>query len=224
MYLSVVACDENLYQEARAFFLQQWRSDLLVKDQISLIWAYLVTKYFRENWKPKFSFIEWVYSYEDLYFSTSHTDNLLMIAVDDTQIAVDFEYMHPRDASLLNDVKLPHSKFSPWENFYIQWTAKECLVKFLDLTSNEMREMKVAKFDPHHHYSVWDWEFSLLVILSFRWSEYRVHTEVKNNRVMALLHHSSSTYNQNMKKLYSNQGDGYNWYSMERTGMFKPID
>jgi len=222
MYLSVIACNDNLYQEARQFFVQQWRSDLMVKDETSLIWAYLVTKYFRENWKPNFSFIEWVYSYEDLYFSTSHTDNLLMIAVDNVRIAVDFEYMHPRDASLLNSVNVPQSTFSPRENFYIQRTAQECLVKYLSLTSNEMNEMRVVKFDPHHHFSVWDREFSLLITLSFRGSEYRVHAEVKNERIMAFIHDSSSSYNSTTTQSYTAPDNTY--VSMERTGMFRPID
>lgn len=223
MYLSVVLCNDNLYQEAKWFFLQQWRSDLMVKDQNSLIWAYLLTQYLRQNWKPNFMFIDWVYTYEDLFFSTSHSDDFLMIAVDNKKVAVDIEIIHHRDVSLLRNIKIPKSPHNKRENFYIQWSAKECLVKFLNLTSNEMKEMKIVKFDPHKHFSVDDWEFSSLITLSFRWEEYRVHVDVKNGRVMALLKESTSAANSrnNTRQLPDN------WQylcSMERQWMFRPID
>lgn len=211
-------CNDSLYQEAKWFFLQQWRSDLLMKEANSLIWAYLVTKYFRENWKQWYSFIDWVYMCEDLYFSTSHTEDILMIAVDNRKIAVDIERISQRDNSLLHNVKIAKSPYSKRENFYLQRSAKECLVKLLNLTSNEMKEMKIVKFDPYHHYSVDERGFSWLLTLWFRWEEYRVHVDIKNGRVMALLKES-------VQKEKENQVPSWNYLcSMERTGMFKPID
>ena len=223
MYLALVMCSDPLYEEAKWFFLQQWRSDLLVKEPNSLIWAYLVTKYMRQNWKPWFSFIDWVYSCEDLYFSTSHSDDVLMIAVNNKKIAVDIEHINPRDESLLRSVRIAKSPYSKRENFYLQRTAKECLVKFLNLTNNEMKDMKIIKFDPHHHYSVDEREFSWLLTLWFRWNEYRVHVDIKNNRVMSLLN-ESTPWKYKINKT-SQTSDNWNYLcSMERTGMFKPID
>ena len=226
MYLSIVICNDTLYEEAKWFFLQQWRSDLMVKDQNSLIWAYLVTKYLRENWKPNYMFIDGVYTYEEMFFSTSHSDEFLMIAVDNKKIAVDIEMIHHRDVSLLRNVKIPRSPYSKRENFYIQRSAKECLVKFLNLTSNEMKEMKIVKFDPHKHYSVDEWTFEWLLTLWFRWEEYRVHIDIKNSRVMALLKTSSSARtNQNSTPVPPPPPDnGQYLCSMERQWMFKPID
>ena len=223
MYLSIIICENNIYQKAKSFFLQEWRSDLMVKDQNSLIWAYLVTQYLRQNGKPNYMFVDGVYTYEEMYFSTSHSDDFLVIAVDNKKVAVDIEFIHHRDASLLRNVKILKSPYNNWENFYIQWSAKECLVKFLNLTSNDMKDMKIVKFDPHKHFSVDEWEFSSLLTLWYKWKDYRVHIQVKNGAVVALLKESSST----AKKTTTPPPLPDNWKylcSMEREWMFKPID
>jgi phosphopantetheinyl transferase len=46
-----------------------------------------------------------------LYFSTSHSEDLLVIAVDPKRVAVDLEYIRPRDESLLKEVHVPDSPF-----------------------------------------------------------------------------------------------------------------
>ena len=224
MYLALIMYSDPLYEEAKWFFLQQWRSDLLMKEPLSLIWAYLITKYFRQIWKQWYSFIDWVYFYEGFYFSTSHSEDILMMAVDTKKVAVDIERINPRDDSLLRWVKIPHSHYSNRENFYLQRSAKECLIKFLNLNSNDMKDMKIVKFDQHRHYSVDEREFSSVLTLWFKWDEYRVHVNIKNGWVMALLKESSHWRNKNNKAIPP-MLNGWNYLcSMERTGMFKPID
>lgn len=225
MYLSVVLCNENLYQQAKWFFLQLWRSDLLVKDQNSLIWAYLITQYFIHNWKPNYMFIDGVYTYEEMFFSTSHSDDFLIIAIDNKKVAVDIEMIHHRDVSLLRNVKIPKSPYNKRENFYIQRSAKECLVKFLNLTNDDMKQMKIVKFDPHKHFSVDEREFESRITLSFRWAEYRVHVDVRNNRVMALIKGNSSNNQNNSQPPVPPLPDNWQYLcSMERQWMFRPIE
>lgn len=226
MYLWVFLCNENLYQEAKWFFLQEWRSDLLVKEWTSLVWAYIVTQYLRQNWKPNFIFIDGVRTFEDMYFSLSHSEDFLMVAIDNKKVAVDIEMIHSRDVSLLRNVKIPNSPHSKWENFYIQWCAKECIVKFLNLTSDDMKGMKVVKFDPHKHFSVDEWQFESMITLSYKWTEYRVHVDVKNGRVMALLKESTTAANTKNNSLppVPPPDNGQYLCSMERQWMFKPID
>ena len=89
-----------------------------------------------------------------MYFSTSHSEDIIAVTVDSKKVAVDLEYIRPRDESLLQNVHIPDSPFSPWENFYLQRCAKEYLVKYLDLTSSEMDEMTVKAFLPNHYISV----------------------------------------------------------------------
>lgn len=188
MYFAPIICDESLYQEAKWFFLQQGRSDLLVREPSSLIGAYIVTQQMFKLGKTGFSFIEWVFSYEELYFSTAHCEDLLVVAIDSKKVAVDVEYIKPRDESLLQNIHIPDSSFSLWENFYLQRCAKECLVKYLDLTSAEMKEMTVSAFIPNHYFSVGGREFNSLIIVQYRWRENPVHTHIKSWTVTAFLH------------------------------------
>ena len=188
MYFSITVCNDALYQEARWYFLSQWRSDLLSREPSSLIGAYFVTQQMFKLWKTWFSFISWVHSYEDMYFSVSHSEDLIAVTIDSKKVAIDLEYIRPRDESLLQNVHIPDSPFSPWENFYLQWCAKECLVKYLDLTSSEIGEMAVKAFLPNHYFSIEWWDFNSLIILLHRWVENPVHVNIKDGVVMAFLH------------------------------------
>lgn len=188
MYFSITICTDQLYQEARWFFLQQWRSDLLSRQPSALVGAYIVTQQMYKLWKTWFSFMNWVHYYEEMYFSTAHSRDMIIVTIDSKKVAVDLEYIHPRDESLLQNVHIPDSPFSPRENFYLQRCAKECLVKFLDLTSSEMSEMTVTAFMPNHYFSIDDaWEFNSLIIMYYKWREHPVHLDIKNWRVMAFL-------------------------------------
>lgn len=163
MFFSLVNCDDKIYQEAKTFFLQWGRSDLLYKSRESLIWAYMITKYMHENRKIWFDFQEWIYSYEDLFFSTSHKNDTLVIIIDSNKVAVDLEFILPRDESLLNWITILSEDFSKRENFYIQRCAKECLIKYLDLNIEEMQNINIWKIVENQNFMV-DWcnfEYSL---------------------------------------------------------------
>ena len=103
-----------------------------------------------------------------MFFSTSHSEDMLAITIDSKKVAVDVEYIRPRDESLLQNVHVPDSPFSPRENFYLQWCAKECLVKYLDLINSEMEEMTVKAFLSNHHFSIEEREFNSLIIMDYR--------------------------------------------------------
>lgn len=194
MYFSIAISDDAAYQEARWYFIQQWRSDLLSREPSSLIWAYLVTQQMFKLWKTWFSFISWVHSYEEMYFSTSHSEDLIVVTIDSKKVAVDLEHVRPRDESLLQNVHIPDSPFSPWEDFYLQWCVKECLVKYFDLTSAEMGDMIVKAYLPNHYFSV-EWrDFTSLIIAQYRWKEVPVRVNIKDGVVIAFLHQDNYTY------------------------------
>ena len=197
MYFSIAISDDPSYQKAKWYFLQQWRSDLLSREPSSLIGAYLVTQQMFKLWKTWFSFISWVHSYEEMYFSTSHSEDLIAVAIDFKKVAVDLEYVRPRDESLLQNVHIPDSPYSPWENFYLQRCAKECLVKYLDLTSSEIQEMSVKAFMSNYHFVV-EWrEFNSLIVLQYGWREIPIHVNIKDGVVMAFLHQDNLKDNYN---------------------------
>lgn len=190
MYFSISIADNTLYEEAKWFFLSQWRSDLLVRAPSSLIWAYLVTQYMRKRWKSQFSFMEWVYSCEELFFSLSHSEDMIGMAIDTKKVAIDLEYIRERDESLLKNVRIPDSQYSPRENFYLQRCAKECVVKFLNINSQEMHEMSVIAFLREQHFIANDRSFDSIVLIHYRWREFPIHTIIKDWKVFAMLHES----------------------------------
>ena len=77
-------------------------------------------------------------------YAISHSNDQLFFAVDFQNITVDVEKIVPRDTSLLEDVP-SFSYFSVRKKFYMQRCAKECLVKYLNLTSSEMDDMKIKR-------------------------------------------------------------------------------
>lgn len=187
MYFSISICNDALYNEARWYFIQQWRSDLLSREPSSLIGAYLVTQEMFKLWKTWFSFVSGVHSYEEMFFSVSHSEDIIAVTIDSKKVAIDLEYIRPRDESLLQNIHIPDSPFWPRENFYVQWCAKECLVKYLDLTSSEMQEMMVKAFMSNQHFVV-EWrEFTSSIILLYNWKEHPVHINIKDGIVIAFL-------------------------------------
>ncbi len=194
MYFSIVLNTDSLYQEAKEFFIKQWRSDLLIKAPNSLVWAYLVTQEMYKRWKMWFTFIEWKFSYEWMFFSTSHSRDLIVIAVDSKKVAVDVEYIRPRNEILLQNVSIPNSSYSIRENFYLQRCAKECLIKFLNLTSTEMQEMTITAFFPYHYFAIGERTLNSLIIMNYRWKEHPVHLDINDGRVIAFLRQDDYNY------------------------------
>ena len=190
MYFYVTIVDNSLYEEARWFFLSHWRSDLLVRAPSSLIGSYLITQYMWGKWKTQFSFMEWVYSCEELFFSLSHSEDMIWMAIDTKKVAVDLEYIRERDDSLLKNVHIPDSQYTPRENFYLQRCAKECVVKFLNINSNEMQEMSIIAFLKEQHFIANDWTFDSIILVYYRWKEFPVHTIIKDGKVCAMIHES----------------------------------
>ena len=190
MYFYITITDNTLYEQAKSFFLSQGRSDLLVRAPSSLIWAYLITQYMWKRWKTQFSFMEWVYSCEELFFSLSHSEDMIWMAIDTKKVAIDLEYIRERDESLLKNVHIPDSQYGPRENFYLQRCAKECVVKFLNTNSNQMQEMSVIAVLREHHFIANDWSFDSIVLINYRWREFPVHTIIKDGKVFAMLHES----------------------------------
>ena len=187
MYISLTACTEALYNQAREFFLKQWRSDFLSKTKNSLIWRYLVNQYMLDNWKPWFSFEEWIYSYQDLYFSTSYSNDIIAVLIDNKKVAIDIEHLVNRDESLLKDLKILDDSLTEWENFYIQWCWKECLFKYLDLNIHEsMNDMSVISIQQENK-KINDINFWLELSISYRWNVYKIDVSVNDDTVLAIM-------------------------------------
>lgn len=194
MYFSIVLNTDALYQEARDFFIKQWRSDLMTRKPNSLVWAYLVTQWMYKLWKTWFAFVEWIFCYEWMFFSTSHSRDMIVVAIDSKKVAVDVEYIYPRNELLLQNVNIPNSSYTIRENFYLQRCAKECLIKFLGLTNTEMQEMTITAFFPYHYFAIGERTLNSLIIMNYRWKEHPVHLDINDWRVIAFLRQDDYNY------------------------------
>jgi hypothetical protein len=103
-----------------------------------------------------------------MFFSTSHSNDMIVIAIDSKKVAVDIEYIHPRHEGLLENSFIPDSSYSQRENFYLQRCAKECLVKYLDITMAEMQEMTITAFFPYHYFAIGERTLNSLMIIHYR--------------------------------------------------------
>ena len=74
---------------------------------------------------------------DGIYFSISHSGDICMIAVSDTEVGLDVEYIFPRDWQKMADrfyTKEERAKVSSLESFLVLWTKKESLIKYLGKT------------------------------------------------------------------------------------------
>lgn len=186
MYFSITHIDDNLYNQAKDFFIKQWRSDLLYKKQNSLIWAYLISEYMHKIWKIWFFFQNWIYSYEDLYFSTSHSQDYIAIAIDNKKIAIDIEFIKPRNSILLNDISITDESLWLRENFYLQRCAKECLIKYLNLTSDDMKDININNiiFYPK---MINNNTFNYTINTIYKNQQFNIISSINNNYIITIL-------------------------------------
>ena len=93
---------------------------------------------------------------------------MIVIAIDSKKVAVDVEYIRPRNELLIQNVNIPNSSYTIRENFYLQRCAKECLVKYLGVTSTEMQEMTTTAFFPYHYFAIGERTLNSLIIMNYK--------------------------------------------------------
>jgi hypothetical protein len=181
MQLQTTDYSDTLYQKAKAFFLTQGRSDFLKKSPLSLCGRYLVSQAFVQYGFAQFIPEDGNFQCGKYFFSTSHSGNQIFLAIDEQKIAVDIEEIVERENSLLQPPLMS------WEAFYLQWCVKECLVKFLDLSSiEEALEQEVVIPDEVG-------EVFMPVVITYQGTPYLVLVQHKGKHMFAVM-----TQQQNM--------------------------
>jgi hypothetical protein len=89
----------------------------------------------------------------------------LFFALDTAKVVVDVEKVVERDEALLK---------STWEDFYVQWCGKECLVKWLDLKLDEEQKMEVVQNDDG-------------IVVNYAGKEYPVQVSIEEGYVYAVM-------------------------------------
>ncbi|MBR7036987.1 hypothetical protein IKI14_03865 [bacterium] len=46
-----------------------------------------------------------------MFFSVSHSEDIIAVTIDSKKVAIDLEYIRPRDESLLQNIHIPDSPF-----------------------------------------------------------------------------------------------------------------
>jgi phosphopantetheinyl transferase len=80
------------------------------------------------------------------HISYAYTGDVVLVAISIEKVGVDVEKMVKRDYALLEKYSAECSQLSGTDRqrFYMMWTAKEALVKYLDLTFNALEGMVVV--------------------------------------------------------------------------------
>lgn len=147
----------KLIKEAKDYFLQKWRSDFLQKRDDSLCWRYLVSREMERLWYVDFIPEDWVFQCWKYYFSSSHSDDLILIIIDTKKCAIDCEKIQSK----------------PIE-FYQTRVSKECLIKFLDLKLDRHEKMTVSLGED-------------MANVSYKWLNYKVKIWEKDGFVLGII-------------------------------------
>ena len=128
------------------------------------------------------------------FFSISHKNNLVCIWVDNQKIAVDIEEYKIRDESLLSNFSQKEYDLlgsnDQWLSFYKIWTAKEALIKYLELGLDSMGDIQVRNVQGIKQIYSCE-EFDLQITLEYDNNNFLIYSWSKNNHIYALILNTS---------------------------------
>lgn len=142
----------ELIQTAKNYFLTQGRSDFLQKPPQSICSRYLIAQKIKSIPEDN------TFKHGDLRYSASHSGNLIVIAFDTKKIAIDIEKI----------------KSKPTE-YYHERTAKEALIKYLNLPLDEHENIQVNAYK------------GTTCTLEYKKTTFQAKTFVKQGYVRAIL-------------------------------------
>ena len=134
MKLIIKKINKKIIKKALKFFPKNFFQKLK-KEKIGTYNESLVARYLiKKNWKN--------------YSSISHKKNLVFVWIKNSKIWVDIEIIKKRDENLLNKFLDKEYKIlgkKNWKNFYILWTIKESIIKFENLSLDNIEEILLIK-------------------------------------------------------------------------------
>lgn len=151
MFLNIVSKIELEYKNALNYFPLDYINQLNSKE--SIVSRFLISKeventYKIHNYFPKFDENKIPLSNNGIFWSISHKGDLVFIWIDINKIWIDVEIYKERDKSLLDqfsDEEYNIFWWKNWVNFYIIWTAKECVIKYNLLNLNNLNDIKIKE-------------------------------------------------------------------------------
>ncbi len=170
---------DSLYQDTLNYFPKNYINNFNSKE--SLVARYLISKeierefwiknYFPQidkTWKPIFD--NW------LFWTISHKDDLVFVWVSDKKIWIDIEVYKERDISVLNqfdDEEYIVLWWKNFENFFILWTAKESVIKYIFGSLDDMKNIILKSVKDSKKTITW-LDFTLFLSLNYKWQNRQV--------------------------------------------------
>lgn len=174
-FFVITKIDDALLQKAKSAFSSEYQQQLhktSLHYEKTLVARYLVSSFFLEQtgvWdeieQERYVADDDVaslqkklhYAQRDLpqlfsWFSYSFTDEYVVVGFATSKIGIDAEIVKPRSDSLLVD-QTTGKNYPTWEAFYQSRTAKEALVKYLNLSLNQVVNVDIAAY-PIQNYLV----------------------------------------------------------------------
>ena len=155
MIFEIQKISSELIQEARDYFPKRYCEDLKAG---SLVARFLISKKAEEefgikDFLPAHTEVKKLKSLQkrkngEIFFSISHKKNYVAVAISRKEIGIDLEILQERDKSLFNyftEKEWSNLEGKNWQNFYILWTAKEALIKKLQLKLDNLRDINLIK-------------------------------------------------------------------------------
>jgi len=136
----------EILKKAEKYFPQKYRENF--SDE-SLAARFLISQKVKkefgiENFFPRFKKSGAPKIYQNIFFSLSHKESFVAVAIGKQKIGIDLEILKQRDEILWkrfseNEWEILGEK--NWRNFYFLWTAKEALIKKLTLDLDALGEI-----------------------------------------------------------------------------------
>ena len=127
--------------------------------------------------------------YEWQYVSTSYTWDHIFLAISDKKVGIDIENIKERSSEMIDF--FPETDYSylgekSRENFFILWTAEECIIKtsnacfFEDWRSVKIKSLEKKDQEISGIQFWWEW------IMQLHEKEYKVFTWIAENKVYSI--------------------------------------
>lgn len=118
----------------------------------SIVWRYMIKNFLYDKyWIDEAQLDFDLYQFDNKIFrSMSHIQDYVFLWIARNKIWLDIEYVKKRDKSLLDkfyNLEYKNLAFGKdWNSFYIIWTAKESLIKKLNLKLDDMENIWFEKY------------------------------------------------------------------------------
>lgn len=180
MHLKIQKLNKSLIDRSLSFFDKDYINELKKKSTFN---ESIVSRYLIEDLKN-------IYWYNNKYISISHKKDLVFVWISDKNFWLDIEIIKNRDNSvydLFTDAEYNCLWWKILDNFYLLWTAKESLIKMLNLNLDDMKYIFLRENKIINQSISWI-NFKFENILVFNWEKYVVKSGKKSNLVYSLVY------------------------------------